>query len=289
VSATTSPSRHGTVEREGNHGVIRFERTLSHPVERVWEAITTAEGLAGWWLPFPATIDIELVVGGQIAFSSSELGEAPMTCEILALDPPYRLVHSHFDRAITLTWELSPEGDGCRLRLTQDTPDIAAALAEGHIVGMHHSLDRLEPSLAGAPEPWDWDRLPLIEAEYRELLGDSFPSPRHMLVDRYVDGFRAGDHAAILGCLTEDVTWEIVGHATAAGRGDFEALIDGPEGATLPRLTVESTVEEDDMVAVFGSGEFDDSDGKLNTFRFADSFTFRGDLICAVVSYVVPT
>ena len=104
-----------------------------------------------------------------------------------------------------------------------------------------------------------------------------------------MDGFRAGDHAAILDCLTDDVTWDIVGHATAAGRGEFEELIDGPAGASLPRLTVERCVEEDDVVAVFGAGEFDDADGTLHTFRFADSFTFRGDLISAVVSYVVPT
>jgi uncharacterized protein YndB with AHSA1/START domain/ketosteroid isomerase-like protein len=289
VSATTSTSRHGPVERDGTRGVIRFERVLTHPVERVWEAITTPEGLAGWWLPFSATIEIDLVEGGEIAFSAAELGETPMTCDILELDPPYRLVHSHFDRAITLTWELSAEGDGCRLRLTQDTPDIAAALAEGHIVGMHHSLDRLEPALAGAPEPWDWDRLPVIEAEYRELLGEARPHPRRLVVDRYMDGFRTGDHATILGCLTEDVTWDIVGHATVAGRGDFEALIDGPAGASLPRLTVEGSVAEDDMVAVFGAGEFDDPDGTPHTFRFADSFTFRGDRISAVVSYVVPT
>jgi uncharacterized protein YndB with AHSA1/START domain/ketosteroid isomerase-like protein len=289
VTTTTTTSRHGTVQRDGNRGVIRFERVLAHPVQRVWEAITTADGLAGWWLPFPATIEIELAAGGEISFSAAELGEAPMTCEILEVDPPHRLVHSHFDRSITLTWELSDEGDGCRLRLTQDTPDLAAALAQGHVVGLHHSLDRLEPALAGAPEPWDWDRLPQIEAEYRELLDGSLPSTRQSVVERYVDGFRTGDHAAILACLTEDVTWEIVGHASATGRGDFETLIDGPQGASLPRLTVDLTVEEGDVVAVFGAGEFDDSDGTLHTFRFADSFTFRGDLVCAVVSYVVPT
>ena len=289
MSSTTATSRHGTVERDGNRGTIRFERVLAHPVARVWEAVTTPDGLSAWWLPFPAKIEIDLAVGGEISFAASELGEAPMTCEILEVDPPYRLVHSHFDRAITLTWELFDEGDSCRLRLTQDTPDIAAALAEGHIVGMHHSLDRLEPALAGSPVPWDWDRLPVIEAEYRELLGDPLPSPRQSVLDRYMDGFRAGDHAAILDCLTEDVTWDIVGHATAAGRGEFEALIDGPAGASLPRLTVERSVEGDDVVAVFGAGEFDDADGGLHTFRFADAFTFRGDLISAVVSYVVPT
>ncbi|WP_292676744.1 SRPBCC domain-containing protein [Nocardioides sp.] len=275
---TTTHSRHGTVERHGRRGSIRFERVLAHPVERVWDAITTPEGLAAWWLPFDASIDIDLTAGGLIAFTAPELGEDAMTCEILELDPPHRLVHTHFDRSITLTWELTPDGDGCLLRLSQDTPDIAAALAEGHIVGLHHSLDRLEPALDAAPQAWDWDQLPVIEAEYRSRL-----------LDAYVDGFRAGDHDAILACLTDDVTWDIVGHATARGTAEFDALIDGPEGAGLPRLTLDRTVAQDDVVAAFGTGEFDDADGVTHSFRYADTFTFRAGLICAVESYVVPT
>ena len=163
------------------------------------------------------------------------------------------------------------------LRLSQDTPDIEAALAQGHMVGLHHSLDRLEPALAGAPEAWDWDRLPVIEAEYRTRT-----------LDAYLDGFRAGDHAAILACLTDDVAWEIVGHATASGAIEFDALIDGPPGASLPRLTLDSSLTEGTVVAAFGSGEFEDADGATQRFRYADTFTFRGGLVSAVVSYVVP-
>ena len=289
TSNPPSASRHGTVERAGAEGSIRFERVLAHPVERVWEAITTAEGLSAWWLPFPAAIDIDLVVGGVMTFSAPEFGAEPMTCEILVLDPPKRLVHTHFERAVTLTWELLADGDHCRLRLTQHTPDIAAALAQGHIAGLHHSLDRLEPALDEAPEPWDWQRLSVIEAEYRERLDGAARSPRRRVVDAYLDGFRAGDHDAVLACLTDDVAWDIVGHATAAGKAEFDALIDGPPGAGLPGLSVERTVEEDDVLAVFGSGEFDDPDGVRRTFRFADTFTFRDELVSAVVSYVVPT
>lgn len=159
-------SRHGTVIRDGKRGQIRFERTLAHPVERVWEAVTTADGLAGWWLPFPAAITIDLQVGGEMSFSAPELGDAPMVCEVLRVEPPHLLVHSHFDRSITLTWELSATDDGCLLRLTQDTADLAAAVSQGHIYGLHHSLDRLEPALDGSPVAWDWDRLAEIEAEY---------------------------------------------------------------------------------------------------------------------------
>jgi uncharacterized protein YndB with AHSA1/START domain len=167
---TTTHHPHGTVTRDGAHGTIRFERVLSHAVEDVWEAITTPDGLAGWWLPFPATITVDLAVGGLITFSAPEFGEAPMTCEIVEVEPPRRLVHTHFSPGTTVIWELSAEGAGCRLRLTEDTPDVAGALAEGHHVGLHHSLDRLEPALDGTPQAWDWDRLPVLEEEYRRLL-----------------------------------------------------------------------------------------------------------------------
>ena len=138
------------------------------------------------------------------------------------------------------------------------------------------------------PTPSPVERLEhatVIEAEYRELLA----SPRQLVVDRYRDGFRAGDHELILGCLTGDVTWDIVGHATSTGKAEFEALIDGPTGATLPRLVVECEVEGDDVIVVFGAGELEEADGIRHTFRFADSFAFRGDLVAGVVSYVVPT
>lgn len=284
-------SRHGIIERDGKGGTIRFERLLNHPVPRVWEAVTTPEGLGGWWLPFPATISVDLIVGGQIAFSAMEFGEAPMTCEILEVDPPHRLVHTHFDRSMTIAWELTPEGEGCLLRLTQHTPDIEAAISQGHVVGLHHSLDRLEPALRGNPQPWDWDRQPVLQAEYRDLLETTLGArtPRQRVLDRYVDGFRAGDHAAILACVTDDVAWEIVGHAKASGKNEFDTLIDGPDGAGLPRLEVHNCIEQGDVFAVFGSGNFDGPDGAVHNFRFADEFTFRGDLISSLVSYIVPT
>ena len=103
-----------------------------------------------------------------------------------------------------------------------------------------------------------------------------------------MDGFRAGDHAAIVACLTDDVTWDIVGHATSRGKDAFDALIDGPPGASLPRLEIQMLVENGPVIAAFGSGEFDAPDGTLTSFRFADSFTFREGRIASVASYVVP-
>ena len=83
------------------------------------------------------------------------------------------------------------------------------------------------------------------------------------------------------------MTWDIVGFRTSAGRDGFDSLIDGPPGASLPRLTIDKHVEQGDVVATYGTGEFETDDGETHAFRFADTFEFRGDLICAVTSYVV--
>ena len=52
-----------------------------------------------------------------------------------------------------------------------------------------------------------------------------------------------------------DVTWDIVGGATSTGKVEFEALIDGPPGAGLPRLVAGRQLEGDDEVVrgLFGT------------------------------------
>src|SRR5438093_12156364 len=48
----TKPSgpRAGRLTFEGDFATLTFERTLRHPVEAVWEAITDPEHLAQWYL-----------------------------------------------------------------------------------------------------------------------------------------------------------------------------------------------------------------------------------------------
>ena len=46
------------------------------------------------------------------------------------------------------------------------SPDPAAAIDRGYLVGLHQSLERLEPCLAGAPIPWDWDGFAAHQRRY---------------------------------------------------------------------------------------------------------------------------
>jgi hypothetical protein len=40
---------------------------------------------------------------------------------------------------------------------------------------------------------------------------------RKRVVERYIEGFRTGDHEMILGCLTDDVTWDMPPHFSLSG------------------------------------------------------------------------
>jgi len=39
-------------------------------------------------------------------------------------------------------------------------------------------------------------------------------SARKEVVETYLEGFRRSDHEQILACLTDDVAWDLPGHAT---------------------------------------------------------------------------
>ena len=157
----------GTIEPTDDGGVIRFERHLAHPIDEVWAAVTEPARLAEWWLPFDADISIDLRPGGLMTFTAS--GDEPMvmTCEILRVEPPRLLEHTHVDEGSKMRWELEPDGDhACVLRLSHFVTDTALAIENCYVVGLHQSLSRLSPCLDGTPIPWDWDILAADQRRY---------------------------------------------------------------------------------------------------------------------------
>jgi uncharacterized protein YndB with AHSA1/START domain len=163
-----SASPDGTLERTADGGVIRFERHLPFAVETVWEAITDPVRLADWWLPFDADITVDLRAGGHMVFAARSGEPGPMTCTILRVEPPSLLEHTHFVDGVTLLWELEAVPAGTVLRFSQTVPDVGDAVEGCWMVGLHTSLSRLEPALAGAPVAWDWDVFGTTRARYAE-------------------------------------------------------------------------------------------------------------------------
>jgi ketosteroid isomerase-like protein len=111
---------------------------------------------------------------------------------------------------------------------------------------------------------------------------------REQLVHQYLDGFRRSDHEAVLACLTDDVVWHIHGLRTTRGKAEFDDEIENPAFEGSPELTADRTVGAGDVVVVTGTGAGRHRESGPFRFAYSDLFTFRGDLIAQVDSYVVP-
>jgi len=58
---------------------------------------------------------------------------------------------------------------GCVLRLSHVVPDVGGATNSCYVVGLHASLSRLEPCLAGHPLPWDREAFAVAQSQYAGL------------------------------------------------------------------------------------------------------------------------
>ncbi|MDT5363765.1 MAG: uncharacterized protein QOC69_5527 [Mycobacterium sp.] len=103
-------------------------------------------------------------------------------------------------------------------------------------------------------------------------------SSQKATVQRYTDGFRSGDLAQILSCLTEDVVWALHGAKTLMGRAAFAAEADSA-GGPIPELHLDRLIEEGDTVAVVGHGRVDMGTGEPVDFVYSEVFTFTAGLV----------
>ena len=135
-------SRQGTAEFHGDNAVLRFERRLRHPVERVWRAITDPDELEAWW----GRVTVDLQPGGSMRIEWLN-GGPTMPATITALDPP-RLLEIEGEPHGRLRFELAPDGDGTILRVIARS-QIPADFRAEVLAGWHFHLDALATALDG--------------------------------------------------------------------------------------------------------------------------------------------
>jgi uncharacterized protein YndB with AHSA1/START domain len=175
--------RDGIIERSGDKVTFRYERTLAHPVERVWQAITDPAQAQMWW---GNRVEIDLRPGGDyITYHAT--GDRVVD-RIVRLDPPTLLEHTfwfHVNPSALVTWRLRPDGGGCLLTLTHtlamaDVEAVAAstggAMAPGGILarngaGWHHLLDAVADALGGHSAPWPESERLALEDRYATQVG----------------------------------------------------------------------------------------------------------------------
>src|SRR5262245_63302731 len=104
-------------------------------------------------------------------------------------------------------------------------------------------------------------------------------STRKAVVDRYFDGFRRSDHGQILGCLTNDVVWDLPGFKHLEGKAAFDGEIENEAFVGPPTLDVERLVEEGDTVVAIGTGSGTPATGGTFDFAFCTVLTFAAEHI----------
>lgn len=72
------------------------------------------------------------------------------------------------------------------------------------------------------------------------------------------------------------------------GQQAFDGEIENDQFEGSPKLTVDRLIEEGETIVVPHAGEVNRSDGGVLRFAAVDIFTFEGDLISRVESFVVP-
>ncbi|MBE2316359.1 SRPBCC family protein [Solirubrobacter sp. CPCC 204708] len=135
--------------RDGARPAVRVERRYDHPIEAVWRAVTSPEGLAAW---FPAPV--------RFAGDVADFGDS--TGQVLTMEPPRRLVFTW--GGDQLEFSLREDGAGTVFVLTHSFDDRAGAASFAS--GWEHCLQVLGLVLAGAPLP-EPER---FEARHEELV-----------------------------------------------------------------------------------------------------------------------
>ena len=164
-----TPMTDGELIRDGDAYVLRFERELSHPIDRVWQALTEPSGLAAW---FPSAVEMELHVGGKIVYINDPTFEVDpellaTSGEVVELDPKRRFAFTWGNDL--LRFELAPSGAGCRMVFTHRLPH--RAMVNRTISGWSVCLDSLTAALAGTPvDNPGWRH---YYDHYLELFGDA--------------------------------------------------------------------------------------------------------------------
>jgi uncharacterized protein YndB with AHSA1/START domain len=180
----TIPDEGAVQEIDGRY-VLRFERHFSHPVEKVWDALTRPERMVEWL--GDAEIHVELVEGGRLSTRTTgptelveaiiqEAGEDALVNQdtVLRVEPPSLFEHTFGgDPGSIARWELQRDGDGCRLTLTHtEPPGFDGAHRPRDLAGWHVLLEQLGEALDGKHHTWRKERWEELRDHYKTKTRD---------------------------------------------------------------------------------------------------------------------
>lgn len=152
------------LRKDGDRQYLTFDRLLHHPIEAVWGALTTPEGISRW---MQAQAKVDPRVGGRIHYLFQD-GVHTMTGEIVAWERPNLFAFTWNEKATLgdsiVRFELFDDPAGCRLRLTHDMAEGVDATQ--YASGWHWHLDGLDDAADGVATPWNGKRWRVLDKMY---------------------------------------------------------------------------------------------------------------------------
>jgi uncharacterized protein YndB with AHSA1/START domain len=108
---------------------IRKTIILNAPIEKVWKAVATSEGIAAWWMPNT----FEPVQGKEFILHAGPFGDSP--CKVTELEPP-NMLSFDWGKDWQLTFQLKDLGDKTEFTLIHSgwDPEKATEFGQPHSV-----------------------------------------------------------------------------------------------------------------------------------------------------------
>ncbi|WP_165969459.1 SgcJ/EcaC family oxidoreductase [Actinomadura sp. KC06] len=221
---TAAPDGTATPQ-DGGRTLLRFERRLRHPPERVWRALTDPAELSAWL----ADADLEPAAGGKFELrwlnTADPAEQAVARGTVTVFDPP-RLLELDSDLHGRLRFELAPAPGGTHLVFTSDVRVPGEYLVQT-LAGWHLHLDYLEEALDGARVDWaNWTtgRWQVHHDRYAARLG-ALDAVRG-LYRAILDGWNARDGRAFAAPFRDDGVSIGFDGSLHAGRAEIAARME---------------------------------------------------------------
>jgi uncharacterized protein YndB with AHSA1/START domain len=138
----------GVLAQSDDKVVIRFERRLAHPPERVWEALVDPRELIAWW----GDAEVDPTEGGEFTMrwqNTMPDGTNPVMHATITKLRERELLEIKGDLHGVLRFELRPDRDGTVLTFSS-TLELPEEQRSSALAGWHFHLDALARALDGA-------------------------------------------------------------------------------------------------------------------------------------------
>lgn len=98
------------MSNDGNFAEVRKNLVIHAPIDKVWEYVATAEGIAAWFMPN----DMEPIEGKEFILQAGPWGNS--TCKVTGVNPPNRLSFE-WGKDWLITFELKAKENETELTL----------------------------------------------------------------------------------------------------------------------------------------------------------------------------